>query len=90
MSLFYLGEPLLCDHLPSMISYARQNKIKAFVSTNLNILDNKKAEGLIESKLDYLLVSLDGASQEIYEKYRVGGDFNKVIANIRMLIKKKN
>ncbi len=90
MSLYYLGEPLLCEHLSEMIRYAHQYKVRVFVSTNLNILDNKKAEELIRSKLDYIIVSLDGASQESYEKYRIGGDFHKVISNIRFLIKKKN
>ena len=90
LGLYYLGEPLLCEHLPQMIRYARHHKIKVFVSSNLNILDNKQADDLIESKLDYLIVSLDGTSQESYEKYRVGGDCKKVIENIRLLIDKKN
>jgi radical SAM protein with 4Fe4S-binding SPASM domain len=89
MSLYYLGEPLFCKHLPEMISYARRHKIRIFLSSNLNILDEKMAEDLTESKLDYLIVSLDGTSQESYEKYRVGGDFNKVINNIRLIIDKK-
>jgi radical SAM protein with 4Fe4S-binding SPASM domain len=88
--LYYLGEPMLCENLPQMIRYARRYKLKTFVSSNLNIFDNKQAEDLIESKLDYLIVSLDGASQESYEKYRIGGDFSKVIENLRLLISKKN
>jgi len=80
---------LVCKHLPEMISYARRHKIRIFLSSNLNILDEKMAEDLIESKLDYLIVSLDGTTQESYEKYRVGGDFDKVINNLRLIIDKK-
>ncbi len=90
VGLYYLGEPLLCDHLPQMIRYARQHKIRVFVSSNLNNLSHQQAEDLIESELDYLIVSLDGASQESYEKYRIGGDFTKVIENIGLIVDKKN
>jgi radical SAM protein with 4Fe4S-binding SPASM domain len=90
LSLYYLGEPLLCEHLPQMIRYARHHKIKVCVSSNLNILGNQQADSLIESKLDYLIVSLDGTSQESYEKYRIGGDYKKVIENVRLLIDRKN
>jgi radical SAM protein with 4Fe4S-binding SPASM domain len=89
ISLYYLGEPLLCAHLPEMIRYAHQHKITTFVSTNLNIFDGEKAEGLIDAKLDYLIVSVDGASQEVYERYRVGGDLEKVLESLRLLIDKK-
>ena len=90
LNLYYLGEPLLCEHLPLMISYAQQHKIRVTTSSNLNIFNEKMAEKLIDSKLDNLIISLDGASPESYEKYRIGGDFEKVINNIRLIIAKKN
>jgi radical SAM protein with 4Fe4S-binding SPASM domain len=89
LNLFYLGEPMLCDHLDRMILYAGQHRMRVSVSSNLNIFDEEKAERLIESRLDQLIVSLDGASQESYEAYRKGGDFNKVIDHIRLLLEKK-
>jgi MoaA/NifB/PqqE/SkfB family radical SAM enzyme len=42
---------------------------------------------LIKAGLEYLIVSLDGNDQESYEKYRVGGDFQKVIDNISLIVK---
>ncbi len=89
MSLYYHGEPLFCEQLPEMIRYARQHKIRTFVSSNLNILNEKMAEDLIESRLDYLIVSLDGTTQESYEKYRIGGNFDKVVSNIRLINERK-
>ena len=32
-----------------------------------------------------IILSIDGASQETYSKYRVGGNFDKVIENIKRL-----
>jgi radical SAM protein with 4Fe4S-binding SPASM domain len=89
LNLYYLGEPLLCEHLHEMIDYAHQRRMRVATSSNLNILNEKKAEALIESGLDMLVVSLDGASPEVYMKYRIGGDFYRVLHNIQLLIKKK-
>ncbi len=89
VSLFYLGEPLLCEHLDLMIRYAHHHRMRTLVSSNLNNLDEKMAERLIDSGLDDLVVSLDGASQESYEKYRIGGKFDQVVDNIKLLVKKK-
>lgn len=83
------GEPLLNDDIFDIIRYAHYRGIEVRVSTNLNFLDANKVENLVRSGLDELLVSLDGASQETYEKYRVGGDFNKVIKGIKAIIEKK-
>ncbi|MHA2282360.1 MAG: radical SAM/SPASM domain-containing protein [Promethearchaeota archaeon] len=89
LSLFYLGEPLLCENLPWMIKYAQKHKIKVLVSSNLNILDNNIAKQLIDAKLDFLIVSLDGTSQKTYAKYRIGGNYDEVIKNISLLINMK-
>ncbi len=89
LNLFYLGEPFLCTHLPEMIRYARKHRIKVSVSSNMNVFDEMTAESLMDAKLDHLVVSLDGTSQESYVKYRIDGDYDKVISNIKLLVDKK-
>jgi MoaA/NifB/PqqE/SkfB family radical SAM enzyme len=79
------GEPFLNDEIYRMISYARANNIEVRVSSNLNIIDRAKAEKLVKSGLDVLIVSLDGASQETYVQYRIGGRFDKVLNSIKMV-----
>jgi len=44
------------------------------------------AEDIINSGLDIMLVSLDGTTQETYNKYRINGDLSKVLENIRNLV----
>jgi radical SAM protein with 4Fe4S-binding SPASM domain len=83
------GEPLLNDDLYGMISYARSHNIQVRVSSNLTVIEGVKAEKLVRSGLDVLIVSLDGASQETYAQYRVGGSFDKVIRNIKMITELK-
>ena len=60
--------------------------------TNGTVLDEKKAQLIIDSGLDQISFSFDGYDQETYESIRVNGDFKKTLQNIvRFLeIKKEN
>jgi radical SAM protein with 4Fe4S-binding SPASM domain len=89
IDLYNWGEPLLNREVYKMIEYSNQNNIRTTISSNLNTLNEKGAEKLINSGLDRLTVSLDGATRETYNKYRIGGDFQKVIGNMKMLVSKK-
>jgi len=83
------GEPLLNNDIFKMVAYAKKFDIDIKIDTNLTMLDENKAEEMVLSGLDKLIVSIDGASPSTYSKYRVGGDFNKVIDNLKILIKTK-
>lgn len=89
LNLYYLGEPLLCDNLPIMIEYAHKHKMRVSVSSNLILLNEEMADRLIDTGLEHLVVSLDAVSQETYVKYRIGGDYDKVVRNIIMLNERK-
>lgn len=83
------GEPLLGKEIFDMVTYAKSKKISTSFNTNLSLLDEGSAEKLILAGLDHIKISLDGASKESYEKYRVGGDFKEVVNNIKLLTKKR-
>lgn len=83
------GEPLLNKDLVLMVRYAKSKNIPVSISTNLNRLDESVAEGLIATRIDKIFISCDGASSETYSQYRVGGDFKKVLSNIRLLVETK-
>jgi radical SAM protein with 4Fe4S-binding SPASM domain len=89
IDLFNWGEPLLNKDVYEMIAYAHARHIVTSVSSNFQHFSEAAAEQLISSGLDILILSIDGASQESYEKYRVGGNFRKVIDHISLLVKKK-
>lgn len=83
------GEPFLNRQLSEMIRYAEQYYVDTKVDTNLAFLTEDEAEKLILSGLDKIIVSIDGITPETYSRYRVGGDFNKVMQNLKILLKKK-
>lgn len=83
------GEPFLNPELAKLIKYAKQYNIDTKVDSNLNHFNQAYAEEIILSGLDKIIVSIDGITQETYSKYRVGGDFDTVINNLKLLINKK-
>ena len=90
LSVYSWGEPFLNRRIHEFVSYAHQNRIATIMSTNLvKPLSPEMAENIIKSGLDVLIVSLDGVTQEVYEKYRVGGRLDRVLDNLRLLVQKK-
>lgn len=92
LNLYSWGEPLLNNDLIKIIKYAKKVKpsVRITTSTNLNIRDDALLGELVASGIDEIIVSCDGASQESYSKYRVGGDFDLVLKNLKFLAEKKN
>ncbi len=88
--LYNWGEPLLNKDIFAMIEYATERHIKTILSSNLNLLDEEMARRMVGSGLDKIIVSLDGASDETYRQYRIGGDFDAVIKNLKLLLKTRD
>ena len=80
---YFQGEPLLNKKLSNYINYAHQNKIYTSTSTNAQALNSEFAKSLVLSGLDKLIISIDGSTQEVYEKYRVGGKLQKAIDGLK-------
>ncbi|MHB0998431.1 MAG: radical SAM/SPASM domain-containing protein [Armatimonadota bacterium] len=77
--LWMWGEPFINKILPEMITYAHEKNVATLTSTNgQHIQTREEAEELVASGLDGLIVALDGATQETYSRYRIGGDIQKV------------
>lgn len=87
--LYFQGEPYLHPLFFKMVEYAHQKKIYTATSTNAHFLSDSLAKKTVESGLDRIIVSLDGADQETYEKYRVGGSYAKVIEGVENLVRWK-
>jgi radical SAM protein with 4Fe4S-binding SPASM domain len=91
LNLYFQGEPLLDADIFRKIELARAKKMFVLLSTNAQAIDSNSASQIVDSGLSKVVVSLDGINQETYEKYRVGGSFEKTISAIKLLnsVKKK-
>ena len=79
------GEMFLNPELLPMMRYAFEKNVSLTARNGVNLNDAKKdvLEGLVRYRFRQMSCSIDGASQETYEKYRVRGNFAAVIDNIR-------
>jgi MoaA/NifB/PqqE/SkfB family radical SAM enzyme len=83
LQLWNQGEPLLHPDLPWMIRRAKQHGMFVSMSTNGHPLaDPSTAKKIVRSGLDHLIVSVDGATQETYARYRRGGNLQTVLRGI--------
>jgi pyruvate-formate lyase-activating enzyme len=80
------GEPLLNKNLFVMVAEASARGLSTSVCTNFSLpFDEARATALVRSGLKLFGVSIDGARQETYEQYRVGGRLDVVLRNCRLV-----
>ncbi|WP_195356201.1 radical SAM protein [Bacteroides cellulosilyticus] len=81
------GEIFLNRDILRIMEYAFQHGVTLYCGngTNFNYVPEKVLEGLVKYQVEYLNLSIDGATQETYEQYRRGGNFHQVLKNIERL-----
>ncbi len=86
---YFQGEPFLHPHFLKLIEQAKLRRIYTSTSTNAHFIDEVKANEIVKSGLDRLIISIDGLTQETYENYRINGKLVKVIEGTKFLIQAK-
>ncbi|KQC04403.1 MAG: hypothetical protein APR53_03395 [Methanoculleus sp. SDB] len=82
----YRGEPMLHKDLVRMVAYAKDAGVMdVYFNTNATKLDEDAVRKLIDAGLDRISISFEGYEKELYEKYRVGAQFEQVVGNIERL-----
>ena len=93
IGLYDHGESFLYEDIFEMIRYVKQRVDGVFVWTTTNGLPLDSEERLkkcVESGIDLVIFSIDGASQDTYHKYRRGGGFQQAYANMKNLVRLRN
>jgi MoaA/NifB/PqqE/SkfB family radical SAM enzyme len=88
---FNYGESFLHKRAIEMCEYikSRYPHIYLYTSTNGLAFTPEQARRLARSGIDEVTFSIDGASQQTYERYRRRGDFNRAIANLAAMMDEK-
>ncbi|UCH20166.1 MAG: radical SAM protein [Deltaproteobacteria bacterium] len=76
------GEPLLQPKLAEWIKGAHAAGCETGILTNGLLLNKKKAKQIIEAGVNWICISMDGATKELYEQIRVGSNFDRVCDNV--------
>jgi pyruvate-formate lyase-activating enzyme len=85
--LYNWGEPLLNKRTPEMIRLAKRHLLHVCLSTNFSVRFDVPA--LVGSGLNFLFLSLDGATQSTYSKFRRGGDLELCLDNLRLVLEER-
>jgi MoaA/NifB/PqqE/SkfB family radical SAM enzyme len=88
---FNYGEAFLHKRAVEMCEYIKATfpHIYLYTSTNGLALKDEGARRLVRSGIDEVTFSIDGASQETYERYRQRGRFDVALANLRAMADEK-
>jgi radical SAM protein with 4Fe4S-binding SPASM domain len=88
---FYGESLLLGERLFDYIKYAKEKGCNnIFLNTNGSMLRHERIrEGILESGIKCLIVSLDAFSKETFNKIRRGGDREQIYRNVESLIIEK-
>jgi MoaA/NifB/PqqE/SkfB family radical SAM enzyme len=88
---FNYGEAFLHKRAVDMCAYIKQSfpHIYLYTSTNGLALNDESARRLVRTGIDEVTFSIDGASQETYERYRQRGRLDVALANLRAMVDEK-
>lgn len=81
------GEPLLQPKLTEWLADGKAAGCETGFLTNGLLLTEEKTLKLLDSGLDWICVSMDGATKETYEEVRLGSDFDRVCENVSRIAK---
>lgn len=86
------GEIFLNNDIIPILEYAFKKEVVLYCANgaNFNYVPDEVLEALVKYRFKCLNLSIDGASQETYEQYRVNGSLSRVIENIKKLNSYKN
>ncbi len=83
--LYGQGEPFLAEDIFRMIRFERDNGNYVTTVTNGTVIDNEMCRKIVQSGLNTLRISIDGASERTYTAIRKGVDFDRIVSNIESL-----
>ena len=82
------GEVFLYKNFLNLLKMASDSNVKQAIITNGLLLNEEIIEMLCKGNID-LSISIDAVEKELYERIRVGGNFNVLLKNIDILKKYK-
>ncbi len=85
LSLTVAGEPLMTPRLSSFIDLAERNQVQLNVHTNGLLFKDEPVYRRLLAQSASIKVSIDAASQEVYETIRIGGDFPLLLEKLKLL-----
>jgi radical SAM protein with 4Fe4S-binding SPASM domain len=78
------GEPLVREDFFEVVAYAKKRISYISIASNGTLITPEIAKRIREEKVDYVEISIDGASSQVHDDFRcVSGAFEKAMAGIK-------
>lgn len=88
---FHLGgENYMHKQASQMVRYCREKNPRCVILSSTNghfFHTDERAEEALRSGIDCIVVSVDGATQESYQRYRVNGRLDRVLDGMKRLVR---
>lgn len=84
------GEPLLHADIEKAIALASRRGMVTHLNTNGTLLDREKARPLLDSGLDSVNISIDGASETVHDCLRGKGSFRLALRGADALVRERD
>jgi radical SAM protein with 4Fe4S-binding SPASM domain len=88
--LYGLGEPFLNKNFFDFLAAAKEQGTYVMTSTHGMSLTSEMIDRVLDSGLDELCVSMDGAKARTFNFLRNGADFEVVVKNVSELLRRRN
>lgn len=82
---FLGGEPLMVPNIIDILALAKKLGFMTTINTNGTRIDDNFAQELLKTKVDFIMISMDGASKEVNDSIRGKGVYEKVLNAINCL-----
>lgn len=83
------GDAFLNKSYLRMIQYLKSCNTSVFLVDSFDLITKDVARVLVESGVDGIYISMDGATKETYESIKIGCNYDRVLTNIKNLLEIK-
>lgn len=81
------GEPLLDKRLHDKVAFLKQHGFRGTgFATNCTLLDERRAQALLEAGLDTIICSIDGVTKATHEAIRHRTHFETIVTNVERFL----
>lgn len=86
---FNYGDPFMHRDAPGMVADIRRRSAHARIITSTNgipLASARKAEALVAARLDHIVFTISGMTQESYERYHINGRLETALLGMRRIV----
>jgi len=83
------GDAFMNKSYLRMIQYLKSHDTSVFLVDSFDLITKDVAKVLVESGVDGIYISMDGATKETYESIKIGCNYDRVLTNIKNLLEIK-